>query len=401
MTDLENILAEDISKDHDYVVALRRYFHENAELSAKEYITQEKIEEELDKLSIEHKRVAGTGVYAEIKGEKPGNKVIVLRADIDALPVTETNDVPYRSRFEGVKHACGHDAHNASLLGAARALSRHRDIFGGTVRLIWQPGEEIGYGARIIVDEGYVDGADRTFGIHLASGKRAGTVGISAGPQNASVDQFTIKVKGHSAHIATPQFGVDASYICAQILIGIQSLVTRMSDPMETLLIGIGRISAGTAYNVIAGEGELEGTIRAFSQDLRAATKKRIEELSVKTAEIYGGSVEFFWKDNTSPLINDEASVKEARRTAVSLLGQENVTEHAPDLGGDDMAEFIIRVPGVYVFVGSNDPDRPDTCRAHHDSRFDIDEDSLRVGALMYACYAVEFLEGINEKDQL
>ncbi|MBQ9828063.1 MAG: amidohydrolase, partial [Lachnospiraceae bacterium] len=247
-------------------------------------------------------------------------------------------------------------------------------------------------------DEGYVDGADRTFGIHLSSGYPAGKICIQEGPQNASVDWFRINVHGHGAHVASPEKGVDAAYISAQILIGLQSVTTRMTNPMDVVLIGVGKINAGDAYNIVAQEGFLEGTVRAYTPEIRSATKERIEKLAEQTAAIYGGTVSFEWKDNASPLINDAVSVKEAKSTASRLFGSENVIPRAPEMGGDDMAEFILRVPGVYCFAGSCDPEMPDTCVAHHDSRFDIDEDCLRVSALMYAAYAVEFLEGINEE---
>ena len=398
MSDITRILTEDVLKDHEHIVTLRRYFHMHPELAKEEFNTQQKIEEELDAIGIDHKRIAGTGVYAELKGEKEGNRTIVLRADIDALPVEEKNDVPYKSFVPGKKHACGHDAHAASLIGAARTLSRHRDLFGGTVRFIWQPGEEIGYGARIIVDEGYVDGADRTFGIHLSSGYPAGTICIQEGPQNASVDWFKIKVHGHGAHVAQPEMGVDAAYICAQILVSLQSIATRMMNPMENVLVGIGKISAGDAYNVVAQEGELEGTVRVYLPEIRKAVKEHIESISEHVAAIYGGTVEFEWRDNASPLINDAKAAREAQKTAAELFGKDKVLGRKPEMGGDDMAEFILRVPGVYCFAGSANAERPDTCVAHHDSRFDIDEDCLRVSALMYAAYAVEFLEGINEE---
>lgn len=395
MADAGTLLARAAEADAPYVVSLRRYFHENPELSKEEFHTAEKIEAELTALGIAHKRVAGTGVYAELKGEAPGGRTILLRADIDALPITETHDCSYKSRHPGVMHACGHDAHAAALLGAARVLARNRNLFGGTVRLVFQPGEEVGYGGRIFVDEGYVDGADRTFGLHMASDVPAGSVAVTAGPNNASVDWFRITVSGKSAHVSTPELGVDAAYIAAQILVSLQALVTRRTNPMENVLIGVGRLSAGTAYNIVADRAELEGTIRVFTPEIRKQVKARLEALAAASAGAFGGSVSFQWHDNTSPLINDEASALEVQRVAGRLFGPAQVIkDRRPSLGGDDFAEFNLRVPGVYAYVGTRNPDIPETCSAHHTPTFDIDERALLVGTKLYAAYAAAFLNG-------
>lgn len=396
MNELESSLYQQVLEDHDHVVALRRHFHQHPELAREEYATVEKIEQELDAIGVSHRRVAVTGVYAEIEGEKPcsGEKrCIVLRADIDALPVAEENDVSYRSLNEGKMHACGHDAHNAALIGAARILSRNRDSFSGKVILTWQPGEEVGYGARPIIDEGNIDEASRSFGVHMASNVPAGSVVLMPGPNNASVDWFRIRVHGLGAHVSVPQRGVDAAYIASQIVVSAQALITRRTSPMDNVLIGIGKISAGTAYNVVAQEAELEGTIRVFSPEIRRDTKARLEFLAKQTAEMFGGSAEIEWNDNTSALINDLDATTEAQKTAISLFGVDHViTQRQPDLGGDDFAEYILRVPGAYAYIGSANPDKPNTQVAHHNSHFDIDEHALTVATALYTCYTVEYL---------
>lgn len=399
MTEFEQALYNQILADHEYVVSLRRYFHRHPELAREEHETAAVIESELDKLGIVHRRIAGTGVYAEIEGLAPAEgapRCIVLRADIDALPVEQENDPEYKSLVPGKMHACGHDAHNAALIGAARILSANRALFSGKVILTWQPGEEVGYGARPIVDSGAIDEASRSFGVHMASNVPVGSVVLMPGPNNASVDWFRIRVHGLGAHVSTPELGVDAAYIASQIVVAAQALITRRTSPMDNVLIGIGKITAGTAYNVIAQEAELEGTIRVFSPELRAKTKARLEALARQTAALFGGTAELEWNDNTSPLINDPAATAEAQKTAVSLFGEEHVIRaRQPSLGGDDFAEYILRVPGVYAYVGSANPDRPDTSAAHHSSRFDIDEDALTVAAALYVCYTVEYLNGL------
>ncbi|MCR5090247.1 MAG: amidohydrolase [Oscillospiraceae bacterium] len=403
MNQLEKELYEQVLADRDYVIGLRRFFHENPELAREEYDTQARIEQELDLLGIAHRRVAVTGVCAEIEGSLPCTGrccTIALRADIDALPVTEESGAPYSSRIPGKMHACGHDAHTAALIGSARILSRNRDRFAGKVILTWQPGEEVGYGARIIVDEGDIDEADRSFGLHLSSSVPVGSVVLMPGPNNASVDWFRIRIHGLGSHVSAPERGVDAAYIASQIVVAAQSLITRCTSPMDNVLIGIGKIRAGTAYNVVAQEAELEGTIRVFSPEIRRDTKARLEKLARDTAELYGGSVEFEWNDNTSALINDPVATAEAQKTAVSLFGEEKVIrQRRPELTGDDFAEYILRVPGVYAYIGSADAEKPNTQLAHHHCRFDIDEDCLAVSTALTVCYTVEYLNSLVQAD--
>lgn len=402
MTGIESKLSEEIKADHNYIVELRRDFHRHPEIAKEEFRTAERIEEELDKIGLAHKRVGETGVYAEITGTKKSDdksKTIVLRADIDALPIQETHICEYTSQTPGRMHACGHDAHTASLLGAARILNNHKDLFSGTIRLTFQSGEEIGYGARIFVDKGFLDGADRTFGMHAASNLPAGKIAAVPGPNNASVDWFRIKIKGYPAHVSTPQLGADAVYIASQIVISTQAIITRRTSPMENVLVGIGTIKAGDAYNIVAQNAELEGTIRAFSPEVREQTKQQLINISKQTAQLFGGSAEVEYKDFTSPLINDEAASAEVQKTAARLFGQENVVKsRTASLGGDDFAEYIIKVPGCYAYFGTGNPSKEGTTAAHHDSKFDIDEDALIQAVSLYTFYALDYL---NQKNQL
>ena len=398
MTETQQYLYDQVLKDHDCVVSLRRWFHQHPELAKEEFETQKTIEQELEKLGIAHRRVAGTGVCAVIEGTAPARgekRCIVLRADIDALPVTQENAPAYKSLTPGKMHACGHDGHNASLIGAARVLSANRDRFSGKVIFTWQPGEEIGYGGRLIVDSGVIDEAGRSFGVHMAPNVPVGSVVLMPGPNNASVDWFRIRIHGLGAHVSTPEQGVDAAYIASQIVVAAQALITRRTSPMDNVLIGIGKITAGTAYNIVAQEAELEGTIRVMTPELRKATKARLEALAKQTAALYGGTAEVEWADFTSPLINDAQAAAEAQQTAAALFGKEHViTSRLPSLGGDDFAEYILRVPGVYAYIGSANPANPDTCVAQHNSHFDIDEHALTVATALYTCYTADYLNG-------
>ena len=399
---VEAIIREEIGRDRDYLVSLRRYFHQHPETAREEFGTAERIETELKSFGLKPVRVGETGVYAEIKGTAKGQgKTIVLRADIDALPVTEKHESPYKSLYEGKMHACGHDSHTAGLLGAAKYLAKHTDLFPGTVRLTFQAGEEIGYGARVFIDKGYLDGADRCFGLHTDPRIPVGKVSLTSGPNNASVDWFRITAHGKGAHIAYPQSGIDALFVASQIVVSAQSIVTKINSATEPLLLGIGKLTSGKAYNVIAEEAVMEGTIRAANPSSRALTKKKLEEIAESAAKPYGATVSFEWKDNTSPLINDSEATREAQIVGERLLGKESIVTDRPfSLGGDDFAEYIIKVPGVYAYVGTANENRPETCVAHHDCMFDIDEDSLPIMASLYAAYSVAFLSGCIDTDK-
>lgn len=398
MNTLEESLYEQAEQDHGYVVALRRYFHTHPELSRKEFHTAERIENELHQLGLETQRVDETGVYAEIHGEGKGDKTIVLRGDIDALPVTEEHICEYTSVNQGVMHACGHDAHAAGLIGAARLLVKNKDKFGGTVRLTFQQAEEIGYGGMVFVKGGYLDGADRTFGIHMASNVPVGSLVAMSGPNNASVDWFGIKVHGLGAHVSTPELGIDAAYIASQIVVSLQALVTRRTNPMDNVLIGVGKMDVGTGYNIVAQEAYLEGTVRVMTPEIRAQVKKELTNLVHSIAQMYGGTAEIEWKDFTSPLINDDASTQEVQKVAKRVFGEDKViTSRKASLGGDDFAEFILKVPGCYAYVGSGNKDIPETLVAHHNSHFDIDEHALFVSTLLYTTYAIDYLRGTIE----
>lgn len=395
MEELVKIVLNETEKNYTKAVELRRYFHSHPELPKEEFNTAKRIEEELDKLNIEHKRVGETGVYAEIIGTKDdkANKTIVLRADIDALPIEETNNCEYKSLNEGVMHACGHDAHTASLLVSAKILSENKNLFSGKIKLCFQQAEEIGYGARLFIDGGYLEGASRSFGIHVGSNIPVGSIVIMEGANNASVDWFRISIEGKASHVSNPELGCDAAYIISQIVVAVQSLVTRTTSPMENVLIGIGKINAGTGYNIVAENATAEGTIRVFSPEIRKSIKERLENLVYSISQIYGAKAHIEWKDFTSPLINDSIATKEAQIVARKLFEKDKIiTSRKPSLSGDDMAEFINKVPGVYAFVGTRNEAIENTTVAHHNSNFDIDENGLKTSIKITTLYALEYL---------
>lgn len=369
-----------VIKEKDYIYSLRRYFHKYPEESLKEYNTAKKIEEELDKLNIPHKRVGETGVLGIIKGNKPSDRVLAIRADIDALKVPDLKETEYKSENDGYNHACGHDGHTASLLGTAKILKEKEDELAGEVRLFFQQAEEIGQGARIFIKEGYLDGVEEIIGAHVSSGIELGKVSVTSGPGFASCDYFKITIKGKGGHVSAPHLSIDALYIASQIVVNLQSIVSRQTDPIDTVVVGVGLIKGGTTYNTVAGEIILEGTTRAFTFESREKTNKSVEKIAKNIGEIYGAEVVVEFRDYASPLVNDERVSREVELISKDIVGEENViTNHPKKLGADDFAEFLIKVPGTYIQVGTRNKTNSNTAVAHHNDLFDIDEQGLLV----------------------
>lgn len=410
-------ILNEAKKIHKILVELRRDFHLHPELSMKEYRTATRIEEELDKLGIEHYRSTETGVIGLIRGtgesqpaKKSGvdeadsntghqnstregkDRVVALRADIDALPILEKDDRAYCSKTEGIMHACGHDVHNASLLGAAIILANNSDKFAGCVKLIFQPGEEIGAGAQTMIKNGEVKGVERIFGLHVAPDLRCGEVGITTGINNASVDHFRIEIEGKATHVSTPHLGTDALYIAAQIVVALQGIVTRTTSPIDPVVIGVGILHTGTSYNIVSGSGVIEGTTRTTSTKTRQEVKEKVERTAKNIAEIYGGNAEVIWTDYTSPLINDEKVSSEVREIIGDILGENAAKTRPISLGGDNFAEFILEIPGAYAYLGTSNEAIPNSLRQIHNEGFDIDENALDIGAALYAEYALRWL---------
>lgn len=386
-------IKEECERERSYLTALRREFHRHPELGLREFRTAARIEEELDRAGIPHTRVGETGVLGTLRGSGAGQGVVALRADIDALPIQETGEAVYCSVNPGVMHACGHDVHTACLLGAARLLAAHRAEFGGEVRLIFQPAEEIGQGAKPFVEAGALDGVKRVFGLHVAPDLSIGTVGLTPGLNNASVDHFALSVKGKSAHVAAPQLGVDALYIASHIVVALQALVSRLTAPTEPVILGVGKLNAGTAYNAVAAFAEMEGTIRTVSQERRQALREQVTSTARHIAETYGGTVEVMWTDFTAPLINDGQVCGEVAAVAEALWGSGRVvTDRELSMSGDNFAEFLLHAPGAYAYVGTSNPDIPATLLSSHNGGFDIDEQALVLGAGLYAGYALSQL---------
>lgn len=406
-------VKEYVSREREYLIGMRRYFHAHPEVSLKEYNTCRKIEEELDKMEVPHERVGETGVYAWIDGKKAeddftgeasgrGKRIVALRADIDALAMEDLKDVAYRSVNEGVCHACGHDGHTATLLTAAKILKEKEAEFSGQVRLFFQQAEEIGAGARQFVNAGLLEGVSRVFGAHVASGLDSGKVALTAGPQNASCDYFKISVTGKGAHVSTPQLGIDAAYIASQIVVNLQSIVARSTNPLETVVVGVGVVRAGTQYNIVAEHAEIEGTTRSFLPEVREFTNRRVREIAEQTARMYGAQVQVEFKDFAAPLVNDEEAVREVTEVAGKLTDGENIVANYPKaLQADDFADYLAAARGMYAFIGTRNSEKPGSGVAHHHGLFDMDEEALLLSCNLYVDYALWVLGAHGSQEEI
>ena len=389
----------EICKDlQDEIVTMRRDLHQIPEIGGDLPETKAYVMKKLTEMGIpftENKR--DSGLMAEIRGGKPG-KTIALRADMDALPIQEANEVEYISRHEGIMHACGHDAHTAMLLGAARVLSENKERIPGTVRLLFQTDEEGSRGAERTIKEGGIQGADAVFGTHigtiLSKDIPSGTMVCTPGCCMASFDKFVIRVKGNGCHGSTPEKGVDPINIASHIVINLQEIVAREIAATKPAVLTIGHMEAGFAYNVIPSEALIEGTIRALEEDVRQELARRIKEVAEATARTFRGEVEYEMIWGAPPVISDPEMAALAADCAREVVGESRVIDRvdAPNMGGEDFAYFLNQVPGAFMFLSSSNPEKH-TDVPHHNPRFNVDEDVLWIGSAMFVKIAERFLE--------
>jgi len=374
----------------DYVIDLRREFHMYPERSGEEFRTSQRVKEELDKLGIPYTTAGGTGVIGIIKGEKPG-KTVALRADMDALEVYEKNDIPYKSKTDGLMHACGHDGHTAMLLGAAKVLSMIKNELKGCVKLFFQPAEEIAQGALKMIDDGAMEGVDSVFAIHLWSGLPMGKISVEAGPRMAAVDVFDITVNGKGGHGSAPHEGVDALVAASDIVMALQTIVSRELSPLEPVVVTVGKLVAGTRFNVLASEAKLEGTNRYFNPKIKDVLPQAIERMAKNVAAGYRAEAHLNYQFATSPVINDPECSALATRAVEKILGKDGLIEYEKVMGGEDFAEFLKEAPGALALVGIGN-EKKQTAYPHHHPNFNIDEDALEIGVALYVQYALDYL---------
>lgn len=380
-----------IQKYKEEMIDFRRDLHQHPELQFEEFRTTEKVAETLDKIGISYRRTEPTGLIAELVGTKPGKKV-ALRADMDALPVQElTEDISYKSLEDGKMHACGHDAHTAMLLTAAKALKEVQDQIKGTVRFIFQPSEENAQGAKAMVAQGAVEGVDDVFGIHIWSQIPSGSASCVVGSSFASADIFSIDFKGQGGHGAMPDACIDAAVMASSFVMNVQSTVSRETNPLDPVVVTIGKMDVGTRFNVIAENARLEGTVRCFSLETRDRIEKALKRYAEQTAAMYGGTAHVEYNYGTLPVINDEVSALFAQAIIEESFGATALIQEPPTTGGEDFSYFTENTSGCFALVGCGNPAK-DTQWAHHHGRFNVDEDAMEVGAELYAQYAFEYL---------
>ncbi len=366
------------------MIDFRRHLHQHPELGFQEQQTARYILDRLDGLGLEVRHpVARTGIVALLRNDD--GPCIALRADMDALPIQETGDLPYKSVNDGVMHACGHDGHTAILLGTLMALQRHTDLWRGTVKFIFQPAEEGDAGAEHMVREGVLRDPvpAAVFGLHLWNYLRLGTIGVQAGPVTAAADAFEITVRGEGGHGARPQGTVDAVHVAAQLVVALQSVVSRNLDPLEPGVVTIGKIEGGYSYNVIADRVDLQGTARSYSQDQRRLIRDRLQALCDGLAAAYGARIELAYRHGYPPTVNDPAMTDVAAQAARVVAG-DGAGEFDRSMVGEDMAYFLREVPGCFFFVGSAKPDDGRHEVPHHCAHFDFDERALAAGASVF-----------------
>lgn len=380
-----------ILNEKQYMINLRREFHMYPEVSWEEFRTSQRVKEELNKMGINYIPVAKTGILATINGKNEGRKLI-LRADLDALSVKELNEFEHKSVTDGVMHACGHDGHVAMLLGAAKILHNIRDTFDGEIKLLFQPAEEVCQGMRVVLEENVLGEADGCFGIHIWSDLPCGKISVEEGPRMASGDWGILKVKGKGCHGSMPHQGVDAIVVASAIVMNLQSIVSRELNHLDTNVVSVGMIEGGERFNVIAPEAKITFTVRSFNKNTRMEIPKIIERIAKKTAEAYRAEAELdYYFYGAAAVVNDSEASKIAENSVLKLYGSEYLSKFEKITASEDFGILQENYPGVFVFVGGGNPEKGCDV-AHHNGKFDIDEDSLELGCGLTVQYSLDFL---------
>lgn len=389
-----DLIIKDVEQIREEIIGWRRDFHRNPEIGFDLDRTSKKVTDLLKSWGIKILTdETNTGIVGIIEGN--GEKTVALRADMDALPINEENEVEYKSQIEGKMHACGHDGHTAMLLGAAKVLSKHKDKIKGNIKFIFQPAEEgpSPGGAKPMIEEGALEDVSAIFGMHLTTEYRTGTVGLKFGGAMASTDIFEITLIGKGGHAGSPHKAVDPIAMAAKVVTEIQYMVSRQINPVDPLVVSIGSIHGGMANNVIADSCKLTGTIRTFNGDLRKDIKEKIKNIVKSITSISGGDYKLNIIDGLPPLINDDSMSEFSLKVGEEVLGKENVfLIKRPTMGAEDFAYYVKEVPGTYMWIGARNEEKGFVNMMHH-PEFDFDEDSLVFGAKMNIDLALSFLK--------
>lgn len=377
------------------IIADRRYLHQHAELSSEEYETTAYLIKELTALGIPVQSFEDyTGCIATIKGGKPGNATVLLRGDIDALPMQENSGVEFESLHPGVMHSCGHDCHASMLLGAARLLWEKRDELPGTVKLLFQAAEEQFIGSHYYVDKGYLSDVDAAVGIHMWPPTESGKLVIQDGPVMASCDNFTMTIHGTSAHGSTPHLGKDAIVAASSMIMNLQTIASRVNDPLESLVVTVGTIKAGTQFNIISDTAVLEGTVRTHAKETRDMVEAAMRQIMDSTAAAHGCTAELDYCYYDAPLCNEDIALNElARESARKLYGKDILRSTVKAMGSEDFSYIMEHITSsLFLFLGCRD-EANGCVYPIHNKKFKINEDVLPIGAAQMAQFAADYLE--------
>lgn len=393
-SNLKNKIKKKIKEIEKEIVSIRRDIHAHPELGFEEVRTAALVADYLENLGLKvEKKIAKTGVLGILKGTDKG-PVIAFRADMDALPVDEKNESPYMSKEIGKMHACGHDAHVAILLAVAAVLAEIKEEIQGQIKFIFQPAEEGPGGARPMIDEGVLEdpAVDVILGLHVWSDLEAGSIGIKKGPLFASIDEVDFIIKGESSHGASPHQGVDAIVIAANIINALQTVISRNISPLSPGVITIGRIEGGYRRNIIAEEVSLEATVRCLTPENRKFIEEKIRKISTGICDSLGGSLEIDYRNDYSPLVNNDAVTEIVENKAQEIVGiEKTISLIEPTMGGEDFAFFLERIPGCFFLLGASNKEKGITA-PQHSPYFDIDEDILSTGIEVLVLSGLELL---------
>ncbi|MBV6627105.1 MAG: amidohydrolase [Rivularia sp. (in: Bacteria)] len=380
----------DIRSLHPQIIEWRRIIHQKPELAFKEELTSKFVSQKLQEWGIEHQTgIAKTGIVAIIKGNKKGesnHRVLAIRADMDALPVQELNQVSYKSQHDGIMHACGHDGHTAIALGTAYYLQQHRDIFAGTVKIIFQPAEEGPGGAKPMIEAGVLKNpdVDAIVGLHLWNNLPLGTIGVRSGALMAAVESFRCTILGKGGHGAMPDQTVDSVVVAAQVVNALQTIVSRNVSPIESAVVTVGELHAGTKGNIIADTARMSGTVRYFNPDFAGFIQERVKQIIAGICQINNASYDLEYWGLYPPTINNEEMAALVRSIAAEVVETPlGIVPECQTMGGEDMSYFLQEVPGCYFFLGSANPQK-DLAYPHHHPRFNFDETALAMGVEMF-----------------
>ncbi|MFC4797850.1 M20 family metallopeptidase [Neobacillus sp. GCM10023253] len=387
---LDELFAK-LENSYEEMVSIRRHLHQHPELSYQEYETAKFIVSFYEKLGIKvNSNVGGNGVVAKVYGKKPG-KTVALRADFDALPIQdEKDDIPYKSTVPGVMHACGHDGHTATLLLLAKALNELKDNLEGTYVFIHQHAEEYAPGGAIsMIEDGCLEGVDVIFGTHLWASVPTGTIQYRTGPFMAAADRFEIEIQGKGGHGAQPHTTKDAIVTASQLVLNLQQIVSRKVNPIDSAVVSIGSFTAQNAFNVIADKAKLIGTVRTFNEELRSFIEEEIERIVHGTCYMSGSTYDYKYFRGYPPVVN-HAKETEFLAACAHLAAEVKIVEETePDMGGEDFAYYLQKVPGTFFYTGAK-PERDDAAYPHHHPRFDIDEKAMLIAAKTLGTAAIK-----------